>query len=770
MRPLAPSILLALAAALPATALAGPSLVDVLGDADEVTITGTVDLPLYQGPQGQSVPTTFITIGEHRFLVAVDPGAHGLFLNEGAAGKLQAKVKTAEVNGSERSYFEVDEVDLGGVLLSGVRFGTSHDGASSLTEARAKELREGVRIEGLIGLGALTDDLAWAILPEEGVIRLAPATDGGALVAALGGTVIETRVGPADKIKFGKDKLWRYPDPLIGPALFGETTVESALTWGMYSSVLDSSIPLPANAPEASKGDVHIFHTLAGLSAGDLETTWTRQIDFWGPMTTAEGLEPTYKGAIGLDVLEHLSVAYDPATGQLSSKPAAKQVRKDPLPDLLVDAQTALDESIAKAAEAAAEGGGDESADGSADGSAKPDGDAGTWKRIAEVKEDMGDFVGAIEALENVAAFDDTACDAWYAVGERKMANNDLAGAEAALKTASTLYHAWWDDSIPLHDKWADLSPREIALADRAHLAALTRAKYTEMHAKAKKRDIEPVDMGLPEGVVPQPGAQCMRVDAALAAVKLAKGEVDAIPALYAARAEYDKALPVIEGNRALAMGQPKAAASAFRQAMRMNLNQDQTSRLGLAVAQAQAGNWDQAKATFALSTQWSASSEDARAWIDAWAARDGAVKAAKGAHKLSDSHPRTVSFALEWARQANAAGDTAARDKALARATAEIAERLAFDSDDADALALQAHAKLIGGDLVGARKAAERSVKRLPDVSNGWRALAEINAAEGKTAEAEAALRRSVATNPWSPVNALVIGTLIDGTGDAAE
>jgi len=741
----APSLLLTLAAALPGVALAGSPFDKVLGGADSVELSGPVDVPLYRAPTGGSRVGVFLSIGEDRFFVEVLPGTSSVYLSSGASGKLGLKAKDKKVDGTEYTYVDIDEAKLGDATLRDLRVLTTETTIDTLSDAVREETPEGVSFDGHIGLGALTDHLSWALLLDEGVLRIAPASQGQTLVSDLGGAVLETRSIASEKVRFGEDKRWSLPDALVATVDIGGHQIEAVLSWAVPSSVLDTSLELASDLPSSVSGDRVFRWAGAGLPDATA-STWILHSSAFSHLTTDDGPLVPYKGLLGRGALDELSVAYDPASGSLAYKKAEKPRRSNPLPELLADAQAALDASLQPPEDAAAD-------------AEAPQGDKGAWKRVAELKEDMGDYPGAIEALTRITEIDEDSCDAWHDLGVRQWKTGDLENAQASLETAAALFDTWWTTDIPLSPKYQGLDEREIELANRKHLAAKSRAEWSELIAKAEKKEVDPTELGVPEGLKPQPGAVCGSVRADLASVLFVRGETDKVAELYSGRADWDKGLPLVAGNAALATGDLDAAAAAYRQHSKMDLSTEARSRVGLALVAAQQGRWDDGRKLMARANTWDHDDSDLRAWLDLRAQKAGAVGAAKEAAQLAEAAPSDAGTAVIWAEWARAAGDDAKATAAVKRARALTAIALRHNSDNAYAITLNARLALVEGDTAGARKGAERAIKLAPGLAAAHAALAAVEAAEGDTVKAEATMRKAAALQPTIPYYAMKLG-----------
>lgn len=745
MARIAPSVLLTLAGALPGVALAGSPLDKVLAGADSVELSGPIDVPLYSAPWGGSSVGVFANVGEERVFLRVMPGTSSIYLSAAAAGKLGTKVKTKEVNTTEYNYTDLDEMKVGDVVLRDVRVLTTELEIDSLSDIVQEETPEGVGFDGHIGLGILTEHLSWALLRDAGVLRLAPAKEGASLVSGLGGKTLKTRSVASKRLKFGKEKAWSIPEALIAKVDIGGNEVEAYLSWWTYGSVLDSSKPLPQDAPARVRGDSTRTWVSAGID-GAMNNTWVDSTSTFSYLTTDEGRLLSYDGVLGRDILEELDVAFDPVTGDLGYKHAENPTYKDPLPEMLADAQAAVDESLKPAEDAAAD-------------AEAPKGDKGAWKRLAEVKEDMGDFDGAIDALTKITELDEDACDPWQDLGIRQWTAGDLAGAQASLQKSADLFNAWWSPDIALSPKFQKLTEREIELENRKHLAAKSRGEWSELIAKAEKKEIEPAELGVPEGLKPQAGSACRSVNSDLAMVLLAKGETDRVSELYAERADWDRLLHLVAGNAALADADLDAAQAAYRQNAKMNLSHSTHSRIGLALVLAKEGRWDDAKKLWAQANESNYEIYDSSAWLMVRGEKDGAVAAAKEAAQMSDAAPGWAAGAVLWAEWAKAAGDEARVAAATKRAKEGTAGTLRHDPDNAFAIAMNARLALVTGDTAAARKGAERAIQLAPGSTFSHEALAMVQAAEGDQAKADATMKKAAGLAPNVPFYAMQLG-----------
>lgn len=734
--------LLTLAAVVPGAAYGGSPFDKVLRGADSVELSGPVDVPIYGAPSGGARIGVFVGVGEHRFLLQVLPGTSSIHLDAASAGKVGAKVKATEIAGTEYTFMDISEMHVGDATLRDVRVLTTAVEVEAVSDAGQEPPTGGLDFDGHIGLAALHQHLAWTLDRDAGVLQLGPASSGAAMVAGLGGQTLATRSVPSTRIRFGKARTWTVPEAMIATVNIGGHDVDAHLSWWAHASVLDTGRTLPADAPSRVRGDTTRYWVPAG-PAGDESHTWVVESSTFSHLSTDEGRILSYDGVLGRDILEEFSVSYDPGSGDLGYKRAENPTYADPLPELLADAQASLDASLETPEDAAAD-------------AAPPEGDKDAWRRIAAVKQGMGDMAGALEALEAVAKMDDTTCTSWQHLGTLQWAAGDLESAQASLQKAADLFNAWWSTDIPLSPAYQALSAREIALENRNHLAAKSRAEWSELFARAEKKGVEPAELGVPDGLSPQSGPGCRLANADLAAVLLAQGDTDRVSELYAGRHDWDSTLPLIAGNAALVSADFGRAQSAYRQNAKMDLDRSSHARIGLAIVSAETGRWDDAKKLWAQASESSSRLHDSAAWLSLRSEQVGAVGAAKEAAQLSDAAPGWAGGAVLWAEWAKVAGDEARVLEATSRAKARTADRLRHDRKDAFAIAMNARLALVAGDTAAARKGAERAVKLAPGSVHAHEALALVQAAEGDQARSDRTMKKAATLAPQVPYCAL--------------
>ncbi len=766
MGPIVPSLLLTLSG----VAHAGNPWPKVAPDPKAVTIDGVVEVPLVHCPGASDRVCVWGKAGERDVLVQILPESGMSWVAPPTAKQLALEVKKKSVGApiGDVELATLESLSIGALTIEGATVGSKSpdNNPHSVYDELRDEVREGVGYDIGLGLSGFGEDLAWAILPSKGVVRFAPAAAGADLVSQLGGTPTAIEAAPARKVQHKRDKVWQSPDFLLLPVKFGESEVKAKLAWGWWSSSVDARVALPETAARVKVGDatsVHIPVTLPGTKA---ESTWVRPVSDYILEAHFEGVSSTHYGIVGRDVLAEFDVAMSPATGQIAFKYAEAQTRTDPLPKLLERAQADLADAVKKEEEAAADAKDDEASKADAD---KPKGGASAWKAIAEIREAMGDIKGATEALANVAAINDTSCDAWMDLGDRYRTAGDLAAAETAYTKAKDLYVAWWSDDIPLAKKWADLDAREVALHTKPHLAALTRAEYTELIAKAGKKGKEPVELGVPEGVEPQAG-QCVGVFANLAGVYLAQGSFDKLDALAKQAAPYDDVTPLIVGNAALGQGRFEQSHGPYRKAMRLDLNANLYARNGLALALAAQGAYDQAAPLFDLYFADGLAVSDAAAWVPVAGAGTSPEAAQARARELAHQHVTSKGANYAWALAAHANGDLGARKTAIGRLNLVVEDTLRFDPTNAYALAARGLGAVLAGDLDKAKAdlAAARASKDAPWIEETWLLEAAIADAEGRPDDAKAARRQAGVRHPFDPLFARYAIEGLDGAGAA--
>lgn len=690
MRRLLPAALLLVAA---------PALGKAHRPASEAAPNAVAEVPLYGGLVS-SDPYWYVEVqaGEGRALLRLTTEGNALELTEAGAGKLGAKVSGKEGKKKAR----LDSLSIGAATLDEV-------------EARIVDGLDsgGLAVDGRVSFAAFPE-LAWAILPSKGLVRVGPASSAaevlGELASGEGTPAADLRKLQDEKVRVGHDTTKAPPPAFVVPvtwsgvahravwALDGETTLAREAQ-GLPGFVLKGAQKAPVTLPEAPSrpvGPVAEEWRAVGVAGATVEAWVHRQ---------GVGLhylaDEVVGATVGNDVARRFDQGYDPASNTLRLAPAATLRTQD--------YRASYEAALRKALEPAA-----------TEGEA-PDADAQEAARLAAIGplaaylEAQGRHADAIPLRQEVVDGEPEKCASWLALGEAKLAAGEFPGAAEAFGKADSLYAPW--AALPLAE-------RQEAQAD---------------FDKAEKKDREWT------GTRPQPHA-CHVAVGRVAQARLLGGEPTPAGVLYAARLDLDPGLALAAGTASLRAGKQDEAQAAYLQAVKLaGLAGEATeARLGLFLVRGPAGI-DQVRPGHL----------DDPALVGALVeASRAAPKGAVGELQARVSaDPGNPVLAIALAREQRAAGDGPAAEKLLAEAARVIERRLAADPQDVSALAASAWWHLAVGRSAEARKAAQSATTLAPTDPRAWSVLAEVAEADGQAAEARRHRVRAAALAPSNPL-----------------
>lgn len=692
MRPdtLLPLSALALLASAGLNASAGTYFDKYEATADTVNAASVATLPLL-ALNNSVTPVVAVVFGDGREgLAALSFGSRNITISEDLAKELKLKVKTADKKSvtGEGKRTTLPKLSLGEVSLSEVTVAVTPLG-----------LINGLPVDAVIGLGGVEDQLAWAILPSQGVVKVGPASSGASLVAELGGTALAYRSEDSAIVKgkagHYKPKRGDHARPFIVQATVGGQPVDAFL--GSLEPVgcsLASDL-VPADAPREVAGDQTWVWVASSL--GDSAPT--------GAWYLASGLydtevltPPTWRASLCPAVTAGYDLAIDPVAHKIGLKPAGLADRGERKVGVAEDALLAR---LKKATEPPAEDpskAADEKAKDDKDAGDKKKDDAGPWLALGEGAASMNRLDEALSAYKRATELDPASCDAWIGLGSTQLRRGALAEATTALGVAAGLSHAWWDLSLDERD---DVVKAQKKLEGEALKAA-------EPH---------------------QQPASCTAADGLLAQAALASGDQAALEKLYKERLDLDPAVALAAGVHALLVQDWTAAEGAWRQAIKREAlgSPDLRPRLGLALGNAAQGNAEAAvpqlgDALLLDDTDWMTVYH----YVNTMQTFFGAEKAREIARKWADDRPDSLGPALESLRLAQAGGDAAAIDAALKHAQA-VAARPFFREAPATRTALKARLAFLTGDASAAEATAKDALERNPNESLAWLVLMDV-------------------------------------------
>ncbi len=690
------------------------SIEDAVGGVDEVLINDIVEVKLYTDISGEPVPHLMATINDdpdHQWLFAVSTRQSVTIVSDALVDEYELTVKTTNkklINlkgedakwkvGGEIKYVEIDSLRIGELELKGVTALVSSSKARIGTGSADLQL----------GMGAYPE-LAYAILPGEGVFRFAPADRGSELIEALQGTRGSYTASTWDTIKFGKDKKIHPARTLITDVSVGGASARGALDPSEPSSTFSPDLEITSSA-ERVAGDTHSFWSRAAVGGTALGEDW---------VTRDGGLERgayTHDAVIGANLLAEFNLVVSPASSAFAIARSTEQTRHDPRPAALASAVQDATEAEAEASEGSAE-------DSSAEDSSAEDSSAalaGPWKAVAELQTDMGDYESALKTWEKIIGYDAEDCSSWLHYGQLQMRANQTAAAIKSLQQASTLYHSWWD----------------LELAERTELE-------------------ESEDADKPRS---QAGA-CYVADDHLAAAYLTRGGLDQVAALYRDRLDLSAGLAQVQGNAALLTGDLSAAHSAYRRALSLEGRPDQLPRLGLALAYQSEGDWESAETLYRAALKLSPDSiMGAQLWVDAITRNQSAAAAQRSAQAFLKANPDSHAAFIALARTSRMAGDAGELAKITRQGDAHFKKAAARSAFSGEVLAANALFLVETGRLDAGRAMAEQALLIAPDSPSAWLALGNVYVLQGDIARGETLLKRSGQHGVTEPGYALLL------------
>jgi tetratricopeptide (TPR) repeat protein len=679
-----------------------------------------VDVPLYRG-LGYDDPTYVVeaTVGEETLLLRVDTGWSGVVISEKAAQRIGAKIKGKEDDNVRLAV--LPDVQLGGAVLKGVK---AVIGAP--TPGPKGQLGSGR--DGVIGLG-LVGEGGFAILPSQGVLRIAPAGMGGELVAALGAT-------PTPYVEYGYDKVnlfkgeSRYeiqPITHVVPVSWSGVTIPTAITTGSWNflarEVTDQSdwysvrgyekpatVTLPP-APSRKYGDATI--ETRDVTIGGRTATVGLVRTGIGP----HGVVVPVLAQVGIDALYNMDVAADGAAKTIALKPA-EAVK-------LADYAPIKEAALRKKLEVTPVEGEDPPTE-----EDKTEARKNGLGPLASFLSWQGRTDEALQARTELVQLDGDKCNNWLDLGTLQLEAGQPEAAVASFLKADELYQPW------------SVRP----LAERQEL----QEDYDE--AKEKKEAWD--------GPVPQANA-CHVAPGRLARAYLAVGEAEKALALYPSRLDLDIGLPERAGNAHLLLGDTEAAEAAYRQSLAMVPTAQGSARAGLFFA-LQRRDFELAlsqveKSFFSDNDSSGVDPELVRRYAEAVRQKQGAAASVKRLQGFVDQVPTSTTLRIQLAREQIAAGAAADAETNLAYAEKRLNEYLAAAPRDPWAHAKLADLLLLRQKTDEARTHAVLATQVNPAYGYGWLVLSRVEAAAGDTAKTAEYRKRATVAGGESPAYALL-------------
>jgi tetratricopeptide (TPR) repeat protein len=710
----------------------------------EVTISGTVEIPLVESPWGDPYDCVWVNFGgDDNYLFRLETGIDISVMSEELAEELGLKKKTGNTKlikwkgkeengriGGPFTYVDADTVVLGGLVLDGVRFVTAEpeEKAERKKTDLFDEVHEGFGNGGTLSLTAL-HQLGWAVLPSEGVVRFVPADAAKDLVQSLGGDILSYESREWSIQRMGKGKKSRFPYPAISmlvPAkIGGMESPRTVLELDGWSGWVDQRIAPPGAAID-QVGDARYADTSV-VFGSQPEVPGNFYLE---PISTFfQGyVEDQFTAIVASEVLSQFDMAVDPVNHTVALRHTATSKRADPVPNMLAYLKKKTEPPVAK------EGEDETKKSGEPDEEWKPSNkDLG---HLAALYNRMGDLPAEIATYKRITELKPRNCDGWENLGEAHLNAGYLPEALAAFQQASTLYHAWW--GLPVEE--------------RTKLQAKLE-KMEEDEREAAEQYAQPAD--------------CFTADGWVASTSLALGHGDEVARIYKERLDLDETVSDAWGASGLAKGNLTQAQEGYRQSLRLTHNRKSGSaQLGIAIVYAESGDWTSAKSHFDhLVRDHGFDDVDVLAlWLYYTRKFEGDAAAMAAIEAAVVESPRHGAVLLAWMREAIRQGADAKVKEAQARLDRVEALHVGLWPRDWTTWSQRARYLVTLGDIAGAEQAAAQAFTMAPDADDTWQAKVEVALVQGDQAGARAALTKQIALQPEHPVSALERRALEEG------
>lgn len=683
--------------------LAAPAFAADAKPAGDAQLAGPVEVPLYGGVDGAD-PYHYVefVVGEQKLLMRLATGYDDVRLTEAAAKRLGLKAK-----GDDKKA-KVESATIGGLALSGVTVKVT---GLADTDFDA---------DGELGLAAFPQ-LAWAIVPSQGVVRFAPAESGAQLVAQVGGQTLDYRGSGVRKEKLGKEKETLEATPYVVAGTWSGVTIDTELVTQTRTDMIPRELeePTPYTVKDVAPAKIDLPDA-PSFEVG-VERYETREASVGGITATTivarRGLGPKWvyltHAQVGQDVLGAVDLAVDPVNHKLAMKAADTVTRASFTPTVEARLRKALE---AKAAE----------------------GETPTDKQVQDARKggipalsaflwSTGRTDEAIELSRELTRLQPEACTSWLGLGSQLLDAGKAQDAVEPLTRAADLYLPW----------------SQISLAERKDLAK----DYAGAQEKETAWD----------GPVPQDHA-CHVAVGKLALAKVALKDAAAVAQLYPARLDLDPGLAIAGGLAALQAGKADVAEAAFRQAVKLTVGEEpEEARAGLFLALA-ARDPALAQAQLVRTRGRVGTGYDPyvlQVWAADVRARQGAAAAVAALKALVDTDPDAGPVQLAYGQALAAAGDTAGAAKAYAAAAQDTERALKLTPRHEGVLAVRAMTLAAQGNAAEAQKLAEQATKASPNFGLSWIAMADAAQAAGDATKAAEYRKRAGALELDNPIYA---------------
>ena len=650
-----------------------------LKPAGTAEISGTVDVPLYGSLfMGDTSYYVEVTIGDKSGLLRLATTHDELRLTSDGQ-----KLLGVELKGEKEPKAKVEEIKLGAVVLKDV---VAVGWRAYTPDADPFKVRPWP-LAGEIGLAGF-HELAFAVLPSEGVLRLAPADQGASLVSALGASLPYTGIA-AFKKRIGSGDPTKFDDlPFVVEAGFSGQKLPAILALEAEYSGITREVSEPVRY--WVKGYEQLQLTLPPVPSSKAgEFVWeSREISLGTASVTdlvsRPGLGPLAlfgpNAYVGQDLLRTLDLAVDPVNHMLGYRAITAHKLQDYRPVREAELKVKLEPAPVE------------------EGKEPPTEEEKKKARLGAVKAlaewyDYYDSSLALPYRKEIAEAEPELCTSWYRLGRSQFASGQPAEALTASRKAAELYDAW------------------------AALSLAERTKTKKAYDAAKKKEKEWT------GSVPQDHA-CHRAWGDVAAELLAMRDYTGAAALYPAKMDLDENLAVNAGIALFKLGKVEEAQAAFLQAIAVDRRGTRWARAGMILT---ARNWEQASSQIGASGLYYPGHPQLLQAYLAVARKFGGEEAVKKElERFLVQYPDDVSVLL-------LSGKLAEAERALKHQTILYPGATLVQAEQARLLLAQ-------GKAAEAKTAAEGAIRAEPNSAYAWLTLGDVETALGNKAAADAA------------------------------
>lgn len=654
-----------------------------------ISLEGQIEVPLYRPFTGSAQPCVEVVLDDGSVhLFDINLAQSGVTVTAAFAEAAGSEVKEVKYKGFKGSTAKVAKdlrFSIGGASFSGI-LATVASGPIGEQSNSPFFSGGGVPRAGSIGIAGFSE-LAGTLDRTNGVLRLAPASEGESLLNGLeGGSQVAYTSLPSATHEFDeKTKHFSPPTSIVLEATYGDNDVTVAFSTKMASTLNDRVSAGYEVIHVGSKRIVASDISVSEIIEGILPV---------GFSAVPDHIEGRPDLLIGQAAQTEWDIAWSPSNGAVSIRQASGAGASDYFEQ--ASAQLLESMNTDSSEEEAAESGDAESPQ--EDSATNPH--AATYKSLAELALWAGDHENALEYAQKAA--DEEDCVSHLMTGSIQVMAGNLAAAQEAYAASWGLYSPW--DALDLETR-KELQEEAQDDQPKPQNAACFQAEG--LHALA---------------------AAAAGNSAALADVEIGMQEMSHLPALGVANAK-------------LAEGDSQGALAAYLQVARLNR---MAAWSGLGLAQLGKGQPDNAIGNLEQAVWHQAANlELARHYVTALTTRRGSDFAAKTIGELAAQLPTNGTWHLAHAEALAAAGLD--NSEALAKAEEHI-QRDILLLNNAESMGLFAHAKIARGDLTIAKAVANRAVNQSMFAPTALTALAAVSVAEGDLESAKSYLRRAAA------------------------